>query len=228
MIRPVRALAAALLAAVLLALVVSAATAASPTPSGSTPSGSSSAGQAIAGAALLRRADFGRGWREQAPAPAKVPSLTCPQFSPHVSGVTQAGAAASPTFEASSYGPFVSEIAHAYATTSEATALWRAVARPGLVVCAADSLRRGATQGVRFTVTGKGPLRLPGLPAPATAYRVTGTATLSYQTIDVYLDMLVVGRGKTIAGILLSSFEQPPPRRLEVRLAGTVARRMAG
>jgi hypothetical protein len=192
------------------------------------PSGSTPAGQAIAGAALLRRADFGRGWREQAPPPAKVPSLTCPQFSPRVTGVTQTGAAASPTFEASAFGPFVSEIAHAYATPSEETSLWRAVARPGLVVCAADSLRRSGTQGVSFTVTAKGPLRLPGLPAPATAYRVTGTATISYQTIDVYLDLLVVARGRAVAGISLSSFEQPPPPRLEVRLAGTVARRMAG
>jgi hypothetical protein len=90
----------------------------------------------------------------------------------------------------------------------------------------ADSLRRSGGQSVHFAVTGEHLLTLPSLPAPAAGYRVTGTASLSYQTIGVDLDMLIVGRGQTIAAILLSSFEQPPPRSLELRLAGVVARRM--
>jgi hypothetical protein len=56
---------------------------------------------------------------------------------------------------------------------------------------------------------------------------VSGTATLPYQTIAVYLDLLVLGRGTTIAQDSVSSFEQPPPRRLEAHLLRVVARRMS-
>lgn len=215
------------LAALVVALLASGATAvASPRHAGHTQN-HTPAGNLLARSVLIRRSDVGRDWRQESPAPAKVPSLTCPQFNPPVSGVKEIGAAASPTFQASAYGPFVSEIAHTYATPSEGTAVWRAISRPGLLVCAVDSLRRSGGPGVRFAVTGRRLLPLPSLPAPAVGYRVTGTAAISYQTLDVYLDMLVVGRGQTIAAIVLSSFEQPPARRMELRLAGMVARRVA-
>jgi hypothetical protein len=189
--------------------------------------GSTPAGEAAASAALLRRGDFGHGWSQESSAPAKVPSLTCPAFDPRFAGAVQTGAAASPTFSAGSSGPFASEDAHAYATTGEQGTVWRALVRPRLVRCAAASLRRGGGDGVSFTVTAQRPLSLPALPAPAAGYRVSGTASLPDQMIDVYLDMFVVGRGTTIAEVVLSSFEQPPPRALELRLLRTVDRRMS-
>jgi hypothetical protein len=122
----------------------------------------------------------------------------------------------------------VSEISHTYATPSQRAAVWRAIARPGLRRCAADSLRRNGGHGVHFAVTGAHLLRLPSPLAPAAGYRISGTASLTLQTVNVYLDMLVLGRGQTIAAIFVSSFQQPPSRRLELRLAGAVARRMSG
>ncbi len=184
-------------------------------------------GLAVARAALLRRGDLGRGWSQQSPPPAKVPGLACPGFDPSVGGAIQTGAAASPTFGAGPSGPFVSEASHAYATAGEQATVWQALARPGLVRCAAASLRRGGGDGVTFTVTGQRTLGLPGLPAPAAGYRASGTASLPDQIVDVYLDMFVVGRGTAIAEIVLSSFEQPPPRGLELHLLRTVARRMS-
>jgi len=188
--------------------------------------GSTPAGVASARAALLRRGDLGHGWSRESPAPAKVPALTCPAFDPRFAGAVQTGAAASPTFEAGPSGPFASDVAHAYATTAEQATVWRALVRPGLVRCAAASLRHGGGDGVHFAVTGERMLSLPALPAPAAGYRVSGTASLPEQMIDVYLDMFVVGRGTTIAEVVLSSFEQPPTRGLEFRLLSTVARRL--
>jgi len=184
------------------------------------------AGLSPARVVLLQRGDFGHGWSRQSPAPSKVPSLTCPAFDPSFEGAVQTGAAASPTFEAGPSGPFVSEAAHVYATDGERTTVWRTLVRPRLVRCAAASLRRGGGDGVSFTVTRQGRIGLPALPAPTAGYRVSGTASLTYQTIDVYLDMFVIGRGRTIAAVVLSSFEQPPPRSLELRLVRTVARRI--
>ena len=184
-------------------------------------------GVALARAVLVRRGDFGHGWREQSPPPTAVPGLTCPAFAPRPARAAQTGAAASPTFEAGSSGPFASESAHAYATAGEQGTVWRALVRPGLVRCAAASLRHGGGDGVIFTVTGERTLGLPALRAPAAGYRVRGTASLSYQTVDVYLDMFVIGGGTTIAEVVLSSFEQPPARGLELRLLRTVARRVS-
>jgi hypothetical protein len=189
--------------------------------------GPTPAGVAAARAALLRRGDFGRGWSQQSPAPAKVPSLTCPRFDPRFLGAGQTGAASSPTFEAGPSGPFASETARVYATTGEQATVWRALVRPGLGRCAAASLRMGGGDGVRFTVTAERTLRLPALPAPAAGYRASGTASLPEQMIDVYLDMFVVGRGGTIAEVVVSSFEQPPARALELRLLRTVDQRMS-
>lgn len=183
-------------------------------------------GVGLARAVLVRRGDFGHGWREQSPPPTAVPGLTCPAFAPPSARAAQIGAAASPTFEARANGPFVFEAAHAYANAADEATVWRALVRPRLVRCAAASLRSGAGQGVHFTVTAEKALSLPPLTAPAAGYRVSGVASLPYQMVDVYLDMLVVGRGATIAEIVLSSFEQPPPRALELRLVRTVARRM--
>ncbi len=197
------------------------------TPAGSTPAGSTPAGAAAARTALLHRGDFGHGWSQESPAPGKIPSLTCPAFDPRFAGAVQTGAAASPTYSAGPSGPFASEDAHAYATTGEQGTVWRALVRPRLVRCAAASLRHGGGDGVSFTISAQRPLSLPALPAPAAGYRVSGTASLPDQMIDVYLDMFVVGRGTTIAEVVLSSFEQPPPRALELRLLRTVDRRMS-
>jgi hypothetical protein len=195
---------------------------AAPSPGRATP-----AGMAAARAALVHRSDIGRGWSEESPPPAKVPALTCPGFEPNQGRATQTGAAASPTFQGGSNGPFVSETAHSYGTDTRQSTVWRAAVRPGLVRCAVASLRNGGAAGVRFTVTDKQMLALPQLPVPAAGYRVSGTASLAYQVVNVYLDMLVVGRGQTIAEIVVSSVEQPPRRPLDLHLLRTVARKLS-
>lgn len=186
----------------------------------------SQAGMTLARHVLLRRADLGGGWSEESPAPQKAPQLTCPRFDPFVSRVTEVGAAASPTFQKSSSGPFVSQSAYVYATADQASTFWDKVVRPKLLRCVADSLANGSSQGVHFTVTGKRLLALPPLPVKAAGYHVSGMASLQYQTIQVYLDMIVLGRGSAVAQISTSSFYQPPSRRLELRLARKLARRL--
>jgi hypothetical protein len=183
------------------------------------------AGSALARHALLRRGDLGRGW-SGSPAPKKVPELTCPGFSPPLQGVVETGSATTPTFQGSSSGPFVSETAYAYATAAQQGTVRGKVGQPGLLRCVAASLAQGSSNGVRFTVTDKRLLTLPKLAARAAGYRVTGTASRPGQTIDVYLDVLLLGRGETVTEISISSFAQPVARAFELRLGRIVARRM--
>jgi hypothetical protein len=184
------------------------------------------AGMALARAALLRRADLGRGWTST-PAAKTVPGLTCAAFSPAFAGVVQTGAAMSPTFAQSQVGPFLSQTAYAYASGSEEQVVWREIAQPRLLICIAASLTRSASGGVHFSVTSKRMLALPSLSVPAVGYRVTGTASVPNQTVNVYLDVLLLGGGKTVTELSVSSFAQPVARAFELRLTRLVARRIA-
>jgi hypothetical protein len=185
------------------------------------------AGTTLAASALLRRSDFGRGWRVSAPPPRSVPRPTCPRFHPATKGVVEVGAAASPTFSGGSSGPFVSQSAFAFATSAQRAAFWHAVSRPGLLRCVEDSLRHGSAGGVHFTVAGGRALPLPALGVQAHGYRVRGTANTTNQSVDVYVDLILLGRGRTVSGLSVSSFEQPVARRLELRLARVVAARLS-
>jgi hypothetical protein len=186
-----------------------------------------SAGSALARQVLLRRADLGSGWTVQAPAPKKPPALTCGSFDPALPAITQQGAGATATFQQSSNGPFVGQNAYAFASASQRQEFWHGVVRPQLVRCAAESLTRGAAEGVSFKVTRKQPLPLPQLRVPARGYRVSGTANAPDQSVDVYLDMVVLGRGKLVTELSFSSFYQPAPRQLELRLARRIVGRLS-
>jgi hypothetical protein len=117
---------------------------------------------------------------------------------------------------------------YVYATHAQESGVWNVVVRPPLLRCVAQSLSSGGGQGVRFAVTGKQLLNLPKLPVPAAGYQVSGTATSQGQSIDVFLDVLLLGSGRMVSAISISSFAQPVTQRLELRLARTVARRMNG
>lgn len=183
------------------------------------------AGTALARRALLGRGDFGKGWSSE-PAPRAVPPLTCPRFSPALGGATEVGDAASPTFRGSSNGPFVSQSVYVYATAGQRAAVWRAVVRRPLLRCVAASLAGGSGHGVRFAVTGKRLLSLPRIGVAAAGFRASGTASTQGESIDVFLDVVVLGSGRTITAVSISSFEQPVARALELRLARSVAQRL--
>jgi hypothetical protein len=184
-----------------------------------------SAGRALARSVLLHRADLGGGW-SSAPPPKKVPEPTCPGFNPRMPGAVETGVAITPTYRRSSSGPFVSQTAYAYATPAEEATAWHKLATRGLLICVAKSLTESAAQGVRFTITGRHRLSLPKLPASAAGYRVTARASQTGQSVGVDLDVVMLGRGRTLSEISISSIKQPPSRGFELRLARAVARRM--
>lgn len=193
---------------------------------GATANRPTAAGKAHAREGLLRPSDFGRSWTHTR-APKRVPGLTCPAFSPALAGVVQTGAAISPTFQAGSSGPFASQTAYAYASASEAQTVWREVARRRLLRCVAASLVRSTRGGVHFSVRSKRLLALPSLPVHAMGYRVFGTASIPNQTVNVYLDVVLLGGGTTVTELSISSFLAPVARSFELRLARIVAGRVA-
>jgi hypothetical protein len=191
------------------------------------PSTLTRADTALARSALLVRADVGHDWSSQ-PAPTKIPPLTCSGFKPSLSGVVETGAAASPTFGQTSSGPFVSSVTYVYKTAAQAAEVWHRAITPKLLRCVAASLVGGSGQGVKFTVNGKHMLSLPALASGTRGYRVIGAASSTDQQIGVYLDVIVLVRGRMLAAISYSNFSLPASRSLELRLARKVAGRLTG
>jgi hypothetical protein len=211
-----------------LAAFVAAAIVSGGVASASVPQGHTRAGQARAQAELLRRSQLGAGWFVSSPAPRHVPALTCSAFDPTVSGATEVGAAASTTFAQSTNGPFAAQVSYAYATPAQQLSVWRAVVRPALGRCFRASLVQGSGHGVTFTATGVKHLSLPGVPGRSAEFRVTGVATAPNQSVPVYLDAILIGRGAGISELSLSTFLQPVGHRAELRLARAISQRMAG
>jgi hypothetical protein len=172
---------------------------------------------------LLTRADLGRGWTVSGSAPARVPSITCHRL-PGALRRAPSRAAASPTF-AFGAAPLVQEDAYRYAGRATAGAVWGQVAQPALLSCLVTSLRAGAGQGVRFTITGRRQIAAPRLSVHARAYRVSATATYSGQSYPAYLDELVVNLPGAVSELTVASYEQPPTATLEARLGRIAARR---
>jgi hypothetical protein len=179
----------------------------------------------LARAAVLLGADVGHGWSSQ-PAPNKVPPLTCTGFQPILSGVVETGAAASRTFSQTSSDLSVSSVAYVYKTAAQAAEVWHRVVTRRLLTCVADSLVSGSGHGVKFTVDRKQMLSLPSIGGGTRGYRVVGTASSTDQQLGVYLDAIVLERGRMLAVVSYADALVPAPRSLELRLARRIAGRL--
>lgn len=190
------------------------------------PSAATRQADKLARAALFGAGDL-RGWKST-PGPKKAPTLTCGAFAPDLTGIRILGAAASATFNQSSTGPFASQLVDVFKSPAQERSFWHRVVTRRLETCVADSLTAGSTSSVTFTVDHKRLLSLPRIGERAAGYRVIGTAAASApgQSETVYLDMLVVGSGSGLSAISFTSFFDPVPRSLELRLARLVADRL--
>ena len=181
---------------------------------------------ALARSALLKRSDVARGW-SSVPAPTHVPPLTCSQYSPSPAGTVLTGDAASPTFSAGSSGPDISSDTYVYKTAAQAGTVWRRVVTAKLVRCVAAGLVDGSGHGIKFTVNREHPLSLPPIAAQRRGYRVAGTETATDQQVGVYLDQLMLERGRMITAITFGTYVVAPSSALELRLARKLAARMS-
>jgi hypothetical protein len=139
-------------------------------------------------------------------------------------------AAASQTgrLQATSSGPFFSQQAYVYATVAQGNAVAAAVISPALVRCVASGLTRSSGNGTTYVVSREHGLSRPRLGARAGGYRVVADVSQAGQSIGtVYLDAIVLAHGRTVTEISFATFSGPPERRLELRLARAVARRIA-
>jgi hypothetical protein len=176
--------------------------------------------QARARAMLLRQSDL-PGFQRR-PSSGAEPHLTCPGLDE--SDLTVTGDAEAPTWSASVI--FVTSSSTVYATRADAATSWSRGTSPAGARCLRQELgREFARQGVGVVSLRR--VSFPSFAQRSAAYRLTLRGQSQGQTVDAYVDFVVLMQGRAVAGLVVGSALVRPDRPAEVRLATTIAARMA-
>ena len=187
------------------------------------------AGTSGAKASLLTLEDLGSGWQAgQSGTPGL--HLSCKGWTPSGAGIVETGAAGTPAFAGGQLGPFLSQTTSVYESSREAASYWKRAVRPGLITCVTQTVEAIARSGVKVKITKRGSLTVPKTAAQLVAgYRVVASLTSKKAgTHPLYFDVLLLGKGKTLTEIALSSFVSPIPAKVESALATLVSHRLGG
>jgi hypothetical protein len=185
------------------------------------------AGTSGAKASLITLKDLGTGWQAgQTGTPGL--KLSCKGWTPSGAGIVETGAAGTPGFAGGQLGPFLSQTTSVYESPQEAAAYWKRAVQPGLITCVTQTVQTIARSGVKVKITKQGSLAMPKTAAQLVAgYRVVANLTSKKAgTHPLYFDVLLLGKGKTLTEITLSSFVSPIPAKVEIALATLVAHRL--
>jgi len=183
-----------------------------------------SAGTKAAQASLLVLKDLGKGWTAAAAMTQQGVPLTCSGHSPSAKGIVETGAASSPAFSATQAGPFVQQNTSVYASTAQANAWWKRTVTPSFVTCAAGTFAALRGKGVKVALVSQGKLSISTALSHTAGFRIVATANGK----KLYFDLVVLGSGRTITAVTISSFLQPVPARYEHALASVVVRKLVG
>ena len=128
------------------------------------------ADEAKAQSIVLKRTDFGAGWKKVAPSPDE--DLTCPGFNPDASDLTLTGDAEA-NFQHTQGSPRISSFTDVYISKGDALKSWARTVKPALARCVAHFIREGfVKEGGTVDDRQAGTHRLPE--ACATDRRVSG------------------------------------------------------
>jgi hypothetical protein len=124
-------------------------------------------------------------------------------------------------------GSSVQSMVEVYATKAQAAGDFLAGAKPGQTGCLREALahaQRQSPQGVTLKFASARMLPAPRAGERAAAYRLVGSLGSRGVSFPLYMDLLVVQRGRTIVALFFTGLESPVSGRL--KLARTVAARM--
>ena len=178
------------------------------------------ADQARAKSMLLRQSDL-PGFSRQ-PSSGADPHLTCSGLDE--SDLTVTGDAEAPTWGVSVV--LISSSATVYASRANAATSWKRGTSAAGMWCLREEFGRQFTrQGARVVSFRR--MSFPALAQRSVAYRLTLEGTTQGQTVNAFVDAVVLAQGRAIGGLVVGSAVVEPDRPAEVRLARTIAARMA-
>ena len=95
-----------------------------------------------------------------------------------------------------------------------------------MVLCMQRRLEDTSTMMSWISVVQQSTLNLPQLVPHAKGYRVIGDASSGKQKAKVYIDLLLLGRDRTLTMVVLTSYKTPLPSAFEQELVRTISERL--
>jgi hypothetical protein len=179
---------------------------------------------ALAKRITLRPGDVGASWR-----PIRIPNssgerLVCPGFNPDFSRFTITGKASSGFTRTSGASIFSS--VEVYESQADAIGDFGVGAKPIVANCLKRSLERDLKAGalVKVSVPFAGVVAAPRVGDRRIAYRIVARLETANTQLDVYLDVVVVQRGRSIAALFFTGPKQSLPA--QAQIASSLAARM--
>jgi hypothetical protein len=128
------------------------------------------------------------------PASPDTGNPRCSYYNPDQSDLTENGDAKSPEFTLAS-GPFISSSASIFKTAVQGRTAYTRVVQPKLPNCLAEIFRKGAAP-TKVTIVSAKEVSFPKLAERSNAYRIVASFKSGSKRIPVYLDIVVMNRGK--------------------------------
>jgi len=189
-------------------------------------------GDAAAIASLLTPADLSKadGWTLLAAGTNSGFTFSCPGWSPSARGIVEIGAATSPDFYSGGTQPVgVLQMTDVYDTAAQAATMWQRAVKPGLTRCMAETLDEVTQKGLDVRLISEQALTVEKVGPMTAGYRVIAElynpSTKTQR--KTYFDLIVLGRGRTLSEIALTSIGATTPAKVEYALALIVYHRIS-
>src|SRR4051794_40041057 len=179
----------------------------------------------LASSVLLQRADLTNAWSTDSRRPTADPLTCSPRLTPEESDLVERGRAFGPLFTRGAKQG-IAQSAHVYASAAQADSAWARRTMKKLVLCAQRRLEDTSTMMSWISVVAWHPLELPLLVRHVVGYRVIGDASNGKQKAKVYLDLLQLGRDRTLTTVVLTSYDSPVPTSTEDALVRKISERL--
>jgi hypothetical protein len=169
----------------------------------------------LAKRAVLRQDDLGPDWSRVATQRDTGSQFACTTFEPDFSSFTVTGQA-SASFRSSPPGAQIDSTVAVFRTKAQAVGDFRLGAKPQLARCLADELRR-AFRRYPDDVEGK-LLSSKMIPAPklgerSAAYAITARLSGNSNSLPVFVDVIAVQQGRSIAAVVFTGVGSRLPSR---------------
>ena len=171
---------------------------------------------ALAKSAVLQQSDVGPDWLRVKTAKDDDSQFACPGFDPDFSRFTITGQAYASFREPSPPGAQIDSNVAVFKTRAQAVGDFRLGAKPQFASCLAGQLRkafRSYPDGVQGTVLSSNMVTAPKLGERAAAYAIRARLTGPGGSFPVWVDVVAVQRGRSIAALVFTALGSRLPSR---------------
>jgi hypothetical protein len=169
----------------------------------------------LAKQAVLRQDDVGPGWSRVPTEKRSDGQFACASFKPDFSAFTVTGQA-SASFRSTPPGAQIDSTVAVFRTKAQAVGDFRLGARPQLARCLAEELRRAFRRypdGIEGKLLSSKMVPAPKLGERSAAYAVTARLSGNGNSLPVFVDVIAVQQGRSIAALVFTGVGSRLPSR---------------